>query len=369
MLGPYSIFNNSLYYNGNNIFKPVKEVRNKQAPKSICLRHQEIRKPDGYWSTLIRLHDGVFKAVNAFMKGEKALLFDLPILTRMISSPGALTGTIISDVRPFKVSFFGKESYLTQSSQLYLEFAITVPGIDKVYCWEKSFRREYADFRHLPEFTHVEYEGNHDLAKNTGVIERFIKFIVKYLITHYKNELSCFTSQNDLRDLKRMIRLQSFQKITFNDAFKLLFEKTKNEKYKTVSIRNFGAYEEVLLLEILGNKPTFVTHYIGDEVAFYHAPDPLNPRLVLNADFLFPGYGELIGCGERVHNAEDTRKKAIHFALPLEDYQPYIESRGSQPTVHSGWGMGIERFLQCILRAPYIWDVKVFPRVDKYNKP
>ena len=54
----------------------------------------------------------------------------------------------------------------------------------------------------------------------------------------------------------------------------------------------------------------------------------------------------------------------------MKDYQPYIESRDLQkPKIHSGWGMGIERFIQTILKLPFIWETKPFPRIDEQIHP
>lgn len=368
-MGPYIINNQKISYTGNKILKPISEIRNTLPPKNLSIRHLIIKRRGEYWNSLIRLHHGVFEATNSFMKKQHALLFDLPIVTRMISSPGALTKTISSDVNPFKINFFNLDMYLTQSSQLYLEFAVTTPEINKVYCWEKSFRRERADFRHLPEFTHVEYEGNHNFERNLIIIKQYLSFVIKYLLTHYTEELSDFLTKDNLKQLKICSNIKQYPVIKFHEAFNLLYQKTKNEKYKIVTVKNFGAFEEILLLELLGNVPTFVTHFIEDEVAFYHALDPKEPRLVLNADLLFPGYGELVGSGERVHTKVDTLRKAKHFKLLLDDYQPYIDSRNTRTKIHSGWGIGIERFLQCVIRAPYIWDVKVFPRVNGMQRP
>ncbi|MBU2101705.1 hypothetical protein KKH05_03240, partial [Patescibacteria group bacterium] len=160
MLGPYIAKNREIGYIGGKNTPTFKNVVGILPPKELSKRHFSIRKDAPLWAAKIRIWDSVFKATNGFMEENRVLLFDLPITTRMISSPGALTGTILSDVDPFEIDFFNKKTFLTQSSQLYLEFAITNPEIDKVYCWEKSFRMEPADFRHLPEFTHVEFEGN-----------------------------------------------------------------------------------------------------------------------------------------------------------------------------------------------------------------
>lgn len=367
-LGPYKILNDRLSYKGNKIFAPFDEVRNIKPP-DLSARHLEIKKNYRKWEVLIKIWDGVFKASNSFMQTKNVLFFDLPIFTRMISSPGALTGTIASDVNPFKINFFGRETFLTQSSQLYLEFAITNPKIDSVYCWEKSFRREKADFRHLPEFTHIEFESNFVFKENLKFQQEYLQFLVSYLIKDYKDEIKVFLTKTAIKELENFSQLNNFERITFHDTFKLLKQETDNPKYNKITINNFGAYEEVLLTEIIG-KPVFVTYYIGDEVAFYHAPYPENPKLVINADFLFPGYGEIMGSGERVHRREEMRNKAKYFELNMEDYQAYIESRNSKnPEIHSGWGMGVERFLQAVLKLPFIWETKAFPRIDDQNHP
>ncbi len=369
-MGPYKVDTKQkvIIYKGNKLFPKTTKIVGICAP-DLSRRHLDLKEQKRF-AALIRIYGVIHKYVSEFMEAEGVVLFDLPITTRMISSPGALTGTIISDVDPFKIKFFDNDVFLTQSSQLYLEFAITCPGINQVYCWDKSFRRERADFRHLPEFTHIEYEGNIDFEQNLELQERFLKYIVHSLLRYNKEELGTFITEEDMAQLQKLTQLKRFKRITFHDAFKILYEYTKDEKYKTPTINNFGAYEEILLTELMGNEPVFVTNYIGDEVAFYHANMKENPSLVMNADLLFPGYGELIGSGQRVNTREETLAKAKHFKLNIDDYQAYIDSRDPiNPKIHSGWGMGIERFLQCILKLPYIWEAKVFPRVDNSNRP
>ena len=367
-LGPYKTKSNNLTYKGDKLFKPIFEIRGIKPP-ILSKRHLKVKIDPKKWEALIKVWDCVFKGTNEFMNKKGALLFDLPITTRMISSPGALTGTISSDVDPFGIKFFEKQTFLTQSSQLYLEFAITNPKINSVYCWEKSFRRERADFRHLPEFTHVEFESNFSFEKNLKFQQQYLQFLVKYILRKCKKQILLFLDAEEIKELEKFSKLKNFDQIKFEDAFKLLKQKTNNKKYDKPTVKKFCAYEEVLLTEIIG-KPIFVTNYIEKEVAFYHARDEQDNRLVINADFLFPGYGELIGSGERVHTRKETERKAKYFKLSQNDYRPYIESRDiKNPKIHSGWGMGIERFIQSILKLPFIWDAKLFPRVDNQNQP
>lgn len=367
MLGPYYINNNKLAYGGNKLFKPLKEVR-AIGPPDLSNRHIELRKESRKWEAILNIWNEIFKASTKFMEKNDVLFFDLPITTRMISSPGALTGTISSDVDPFRIKFFDKTTFLTQSSQLYLEFAITNPKIDKVFCWEKSFRKEKADFRHLPEFTHIEFEANVSFEENLEFQQKYVQFLIRSLIKNIPKDLSIFVEKRDLKLLNSFSKIKKFEKIKFTKAFNLLYKKTNNPKYKTPALRQFGAYEEVLLTKIIGG-PVFVTEYIEEEVAFYHAKVSEKSKFVRNADLLFPGYGEFIGSGERVHTKQETKEKAKHFKLNIKDYQPYIDSRTDKVKIHSGWGMGVERFIQAILKLPFIWETKPFPRVDNQNHP
>lgn len=241
--------------------------------------------------------------------------------------------------------------------------------MNSVYCWEKSFRKEKADFRHLPEFTHIEFESNLRFEKNLVFQQEYLKFLISYLIKNYKKELTVFLDEKDIKELASIAHMKGFERISFHKAFDLLKQKTGSNKYDNPTITNFSAYEEVLLSEIIG-KPVFITYYIGEEVAFYHSSHPQKKDLAINADLLFPGYGEIIGSGERVHTKKETEGKAKHFKLDMDDYLPYIESRDvKKPKIHSGWGMGIERFIQPLLKLPFIWESKVFPRVHNQNKP
>src|SRR3989338_2706843 len=337
-LGPFEAKNGKISFKGNKVFHSIDDVKNIYAP-DLSQRHMDLVLNGKKWKNLVLIFNGLKTATESFMKQDGALAFDLPITTRMISSPGALNGTIPS-------------------------------GIDKVYCFDKSFRMEKADFRHLPEFTHIEYEGHTDFGKNIEIQEKYLKYVIKYLCEKCEDSLMFFLTDQDFEELKNLANINRFERITFTEAFELLRKMTNDTKYSNVSIRNFTAYEEILLTQFFKNKPVFVTHFIADEVAFYHALDKNNPALAVNADLLFPGYGEIIGSGERINTRSDTEKKAKHFQLNMNDYRAYIESRDvNNPRIHSGWGMGVERFIQALLKLPFIWETKAFPRVDNSDRP
>lgn len=104
-LGPYRVRGQRLEYSGNKASPSLLEVRG-VAPPPLHDRHVQLRVQPNHFGALMKIWDAVSSATAAFMRREQALLFDLPITTRMISSPGALTGTIPSDVDPFEINFF-----------------------------------------------------------------------------------------------------------------------------------------------------------------------------------------------------------------------------------------------------------------------
>lgn len=366
-MGPYYSIGEKIGYIGNKLFSPIDDIRKINLPVSQDIGFNRIRLKSKQFSAIVKIHDIIFSSTYDFMKKIGSTLFNLPALTRMISSPGALNNSIPSDVPPFKIDFFGSETYLTQSSQLYLELALCMPDFQSLYCWEKSFRNEETDYRHLPEFTHVEFEGKIDFERNLEIQKSFFFEIIETLLNH-PVLLEVFLKKESLDYLNTLCQNRCSERITFHNAFSLLYKNTGNVKYKNVTMKNFGVFEEILLTKLVGDVPVFVTNYLVDEVAFYHAQIE-NTSFALNADFLIPGYGELIGSGQRIHTDMELRNKAIRFNLSSIDYKPYIESRIDSGNIHSGWGCGIERFIHCVLKLPAIWEASVFPRLSNTLKP
>jgi asparaginyl-tRNA synthetase len=370
-LGPYQCEGGRLAFAETRRFAAVPEVRGISPPDLSNLVHDMVINQRLERARLELLNALIGTTVSC-MREWGALYVDLPLLTRMISSPGALNGRIPSDVAPFEVSFFSHQMYLSQSSQLYLEFALCSQAVESVYSVSKSFRREPADFRHLPEFLHVEFEARSGFEESLDVQIAFLKCLIKSLSRDARSSVLEFLDEAELDFLGREAEGWKVRTITFHDAFRLLHDFTKSPIYchEKASVNALGAWEEVLITELLGGGPVFVTHFPIEEIAFYHASDPLNRALAVNADLLFPGYGEIMGAGERVRTREETVAKAEFFQLSAEDYRPYIESRSMNGEVmHSGWGMGCERFLQAAFKIPFIWQTKTFPRAHNTVNP
>ncbi len=329
------------------------------------------------WSHIAKISHQINMSVNEYFSKRGTLFTLLPITTRMISSPGAVYGkeaiNYTTDTCPITLKWFDlpKIAFLSESSQIYLELALIQKNVDQVYSVYNSFRKEEADFTHLSEFHHIEYEGKINQEENERIILSLLKKIIKDLLKKNIVDIKYFLNDEKILELRNFSdNIFGVPKMTFKEALWLLHTETKNEKYKEFTLKHFGAWEEIKITEILQNM-VIIKEYPLLEVPFYHSViDGKEPNVADNADFIWPGYRETIGSGHRVRSQKELEKKAKIFNLPREDYEPYLQTRELKcykPT--SGFGIGWERLLQGLLEMPFIWSVAHFPRVHKTLKP
>ncbi len=270
-----------------------------------------------------------------------------------INCPTFITAAVEGGATLFKVDYFGREAYLTQSVQFYQEAAIY--GLERVYSIQPSFRAEKSKTRrHLTEFWHVEAEIAHvGLEDLMRVIERLVGD-------------SCITalqeSGEELRLLDRSYSLEMleppYDRIKYSEALEIL-------ESKGVSIPwgfDLGADEEKVLTEGF-ERPFFLTHFPREAKAFYHRTDPSDSRVTLSADLLAPkGYGEVVGGGERIYDLDELMARIAAEDLDARDYGWYLDLRRYGSVQHAGFGLGLERVLQWLLGLRSIKSACLFPR-------
>lgn len=389
MLGPYEANNDgSISYRGNKLFNPIKNIESATFPIAEITDRIKQFCSDPMWGKIAKINHQINKSANDYFDGIGALFTALPLTTRMISSPGAVYGKeaidYTSDTCPITLTWFEEEkpAFLSESSQIYLELALIQQGVDQVYSIYNSFRKEKADATHLSEFHHIEYEGKIGQPTNEKIALGLVEKIITDLLTYNEEDIALFLSKDKIKELKEFASsIKKIPRITFREALDVLYEDTKQEKYKRFTMKNFGQWEEIRLTHIFGNMVA-VRRFPLLEVPFYHAyVDGVEERWVEdgkekhslvadNTDFIWPGYRETIGSGHRVGSISELEEKARVFNFPKEDYEPYLQTRRLPNYVEtSGFGLGWERLLQGLLEMPYIWSSSQFPRGHTMLKP
>ena len=270
-----------------------------------------------------------------------------------VNCPSFITAAVEGGATLFKVDYFGRDVYLTQSSQFYLEAAIY--SMENVYCVQPSFRAELSRTRrHLTEFWHLEAEMAYaELEDMMKVVEELFYAMVLRVHESAQKELELLKVSLDPDVAK-----PPYPKIRYEEALEILQRKGFEIKWGD----DFGADEERELSKEF-EKPFFVTHWPKEAKAFYHMPDPADPKVCRNADLLTPGgYGEVVGGGQRIHDYQQLLERIREEGLNPDDYRWYLDLRKYGSVPHSGFGLGIERMLWWLLKLTHIRDACLFPR-------
>lgn len=376
MLGPYRTGDNgSILYGGNKIFDSIDNIELEEVGnKGLDAREEELDKE--MWEHISKVNNQVHATAVNYFTDLDCLFTPLPLTTRMISSPGAVHGEeaidYTDDTSPITVDWFDldRNAFLSESSQIYLELALMVDSVDKVYSIYNSFRKEEADPTHLSEFHHIEFEGEVDYSENLDIAINLLKNIISDVLQQQRESLEFFLQEDQIAELKELVEdISQVKRITFEEAMNTLREHTGNPRYEEVSLKHFGSWEEIKLTEIY-ETIVIVEEFPLLEVPFYHREHPQNGGFAKNADIIWPGYREILGSGERIGDKDELEKKAEVFSLPKEDYRPYLYSREREDyTTTSGFGLGWERMVQGLLNLPFIWQSAKFPRTHRNLKP
>jgi asparaginyl-tRNA synthetase len=294
----------------------------------------------------LRVRSEAEQAIRDFFYRRGFTLIDSPILT-----PAACEGTSTL----FETDYFGEKAYLSQSGQLYLEPAAAALG--KVYCFGPTFRAEKSKTRrHLmefwmvePEVAFLEFDGLCELA------EQFVSYCVGRVLERAAEDLKALE-----RDTSKLAAVVApFPRITYSEAVDLL----KKDGFPIQWGDDIGGDEETALANKF-DRPVIVSRYPTAIKAFYMQPDPQNPDVVLGLDMLAPeGYGEIIGGSQRIHDHDLLKSRIEANGLPVEAFQWYLDVRKYGSFPHSGFGMGLERFVAWMCGLPHLRETIPYPRL------
>jgi len=267
-----------------------------------------------------------------------------------IHNPSLITAACEGGATLFKVDYFGRGAYLTQSGQLYNEAAIT--SLEKIFCFQPSFRAEVSrTMRHLTEFWQLEIEEAFATQDDMMRLEEeMVAYVVREMIASRGRELRRLN--DSLKPLET-----PFRRVSYDEAIEAL----RGAGVRVDWGMDLGADEEKKLCELVGS-PVFVTHFPAKTRAFYHKPDPKRPEVVLSHDLLIWPYGEIVGGGQRIDDYETLMGRLLDSGLDPKEYGWYIDLRRYGSVPHSGFGLGLERFLSYLCALPHIREAALFPR-------
>uniref|UniRef100_A0A3Q2YVR5 Asparaginyl-tRNA synthetase 2, mitochondrial n=1 Tax=Hippocampus comes TaxID=109280 RepID=A0A3Q2YVR5_HIPCM len=236
-------------------------------------------------------------------------------------------------------------------------------SFSRVYTFGPTFRAENSQSRrHLAEFYMVEAEVafTRSIEDLTEVMEDMFKRTTEHVLDRCARDVDLFHTHVTPGHRYADVRLPHKR------AYDLLIISAAPAPPLTsaCSASQWGCdlktEHEKYLVKHCGTRPVFVTDYPYRLKPFYTRDNRDYPQHTAAAvDLLVPGVGELCGGSLREERLDLLRAR-------LEDDNEfifrYLDLRRFGSVPHGGFGMGFERYLQCILGVDNIKDVIPFPR-------
>jgi len=289
---------------------------------------------------IFKIQSTIMQAFREYMIKENAIEMAFPGLIGASSEGG-------TDV--FKVKYFEKNAFLSQSCQLYKQMVAC--AMEKVFTIFTVWRAEkHNTVRHLNEARQMDFEMAFADDKTVmDIMGKTVQYIVKQVLEKNKKEL-------DLLEVK--LKIPAVKYITFKEVTEIM----KKEKIHVGKDDLTGESEEKLG-ELFPDTIVFVHDWPLSGKPFYIMPKDENPKAELanGFDAIYKGM-EITSGGQRIHLPELLIERLKIKGLNPEMFKDYINSFRYGAPPHAGWGIGLERLTMLILGIKNIREAVPFPR-------
>ena len=317
------------------------------------------------FNAVYRVRNALAFAIHKFFQERGFMYVHTPIITANDAEGAGQVFHVVSDFK-HPNDFFNSSACLTVSGQLHVEsFAL---AFRDVYTFGPTFRAENSNTnRHASEFWMIEPEiAFADLEDDMDLIERFLKYIIKYVLDNCKDEMQFFDNFIDKGVIEKLNKVinADFVRMEYTEAIELLKKAVESgHKFENNNIywgMDLNSEHERYVTESIVKGPVFLINYPKEIKAFYMKVNPDN-KTVAACDLLVPKEGEIVGGSQREEDFTklEAKMKEIGNDKGLEWY---LNLRKYGGCFHSGFGLGFDRLLMYITGIQNIRDVQPFPR-------
>lgn len=272
-----------------------------------------------------------------------------------------------------------RDVYLRISPELTLKKLI-IGGFNNIYEVARDFRNEGMDANHLQDFTMVEgYSAYWNYEDNMKFMKEMITYILEKL---YDGNLNIQIGDKVI-DFGGEWKVVSFRELILKDCgidigkfetAESLLAEIRNQKIEldAENIESLGRgnlidqlYKKVSRPSII--EPTFLIKHPIDLSPLARSNDE-NPnltdrfQLIVNGQEIINGYSELVDAREqerRLIKQSELKAQGDEEAMSID--KEYIRAMEYGMPPISGWGLGVDRFLQFLTSSQNIRDVVLYP--------
>ncbi|MEX0715543.1 MAG: asparagine--tRNA ligase [Planctomycetaceae bacterium] len=335
-----------------------------------------LRPRTNTFGAIARVRNAVSASIHEFFQSRGFLYVHTPIITTSdCEGAGEMFQVTTLDLAriakiqteiDYAQDFFGKRASLTVSGQL--EGEIFACALGDVYTFGPTFRAENSNTtRHLAEFWMVEPEMAFcDLDDDMRLAEEFIRTLAGDLLKKCPEDMQFFEQRIDktVRQTLEHVAGQEFVRLPYTEAIETVQKSGKTWEFPIEWGRDLQSEHERFLTEEHFKQPVILFDYPRSIKPFYMRVND-DGKTVRAMDVLVPRVGEIIGGSQREERLDVVTERMREQGLNPDDYWWYLELRKYGTVPHSGFGLGLERFIQFATGMTNIRDCIPFPRTPR----
>lgn len=308
--------------------------------RALTLRHPRNQ-------AIFKISETIVDAFREFMKKNKFFEFQAPSIVPATAEGGA---------EVFKIDYFDKKAYLSQSPQLYKQ--IVMSAFERAYSVNKVFRAEpSATTRHLTEIVSLDAEmafidswtDVRDMAEET------IRYILEQIKVRNAEHVAFLGAELP-------VMIEKTPTMSLTEAHQKIFEVYGRDNRGD---KDLSTQDEVEISEIVKNETgsdfVFVYGYPTREKPFYVYPNPETPEFNEGVDLICRGR-ELLSGGRRINNYEQLLEHVKLWNLNSESISMFLEAFKYGVGPEGGFAFGAERITMQFLQLKNVREATMFPR-------
>jgi len=308
--------------------------------RALTLRHPRNQ-------AVFKILETVIDSFREIMKSENFFEFQAPCIVPATAEGGA---------EVFKIGYFGRSAYLTQSPQLYKQ--IVMSAFERCFSVNKIFRAEpSATTRHLTEI--ISLDAEMAFIDSWTDVRDMEEKTIRYILEQIKKKNS---EHLKILGAELPVMIEKTPTMSLREAQQKIFEVYGRDNRQD---KDLSSQDEVEISEIVkketGSDFVFVYGYPTKKKPFYVYPNPEEPEFNEGLDMVCRGR-ELSSGGRRINNFEQLEKHVKEWNLDPKTITMFLQAFKYGVPPEGGFAFGAERIVMQFLNLPNVRQAVIFPR-------
>ncbi len=308
--------------------------------RALTMRHPKIQ-------AVFKVKETIIDSFREIMKQNMFFEFQAPSIAPVTAEGGA---------EVFKIDYFGKKAYLSQSPQLYKQIVMT--AFERCFSVNKVFRAEpSATTRHITEIVSLDaemafidtWEDVKDMAEKT----------IRHILLEIKSRNS---KELEILKVELPTMIEKTPTMSLREAHQKIFEANgrDNRGDKDLSSQDEMEISEIVKKET-GSDFVFVYGYPTRQKPFYVFPSETEPEYNEGVDLICRGR-ELLSGGRRINNYAQLEEHVKIWGLDPKTISMFLQAFKYGVPPEGGFAFGAERITMQFLNLPNVRQAVIFPR-------